>query len=258
MLTPNASATPTTCLRSGRLTSMRRDHSDVDHPPRFPGGPLSAVGTFILWRNDGPCNTDDAEVYLDAVLPLAIQVQNETGWEHWARLKTLELLPKLKEMDEDLWAHHVREASKRKGVGVDKIAKLLRIREAQLKACFPTKRQLVHRRVRHCEVDLHCIFVDTHEGHARQGLEQRRDARGARGPARPGFCDRLPSSAHRLPAAERRRADCGIQWPESARLPAEGLHRREDKSLSRSGAPGCQRISLLRDRDGDGIAEVHT
>src|SRR3954454_15565820 len=82
------------------------------HSSRFPGGPLSAVGTFILWRNDGPCNTDDAEVYLDAVLPLAIQVQNETGWEHWARLKTLELLPKLKEMDEDLWAHHVREASK--------------------------------------------------------------------------------------------------------------------------------------------------
>jgi glucose/arabinose dehydrogenase len=30
------------------------------------------------------------------------------------------------------------------------------------------------------------------------------------------------------------------------------------KALSRSGAPGGQRISLLRDRDGDGIAEVHT
>ena len=30
------------------------------------------------------------------------------------------------------------------------------------------------------------------------------------------------------------------------------------KALSGSGAPGGQRISLLRDRDGDGIAEVHT
>jgi hypothetical protein len=40
---------------------------------------LSAVGTLIGCRHEGPCNTDDAAVYVDVVLALAIQVQNEKG-----------------------------------------------------------------------------------------------------------------------------------------------------------------------------------
>src|SRR3954452_8723881 len=139
-------ADPKRLSKADHLLTVGKAHINEKGPQRrgppasFSRRTLSAAETFILWRYKGPCNTDDAEVYLDAVLPLAIQVQNEAGWEDWARLKTLELLPKLKEMDEDLWADHVREASKRKGVSVDKIAKLLHIREAELDACFQTKR----------------------------------------------------------------------------------------------------------------------
>jgi hypothetical protein len=125
---------PKRLSKADHLLTVGKAHINEKGPQRrgppasFSRRTLSAAGTFILWRNKGPCNTDDAELYLDAVLPLAIQVQNETGWEDWARLKMPELLlPKLKEMDEDFWATHVREASKRKGVGVDKIAKLLHI-----------------------------------------------------------------------------------------------------------------------------------
>src|SRR5436190_23723057 len=78
---------PKRISKADHLLTVGKAHINEKGPQRrgppasFSRRTLSAVGAFIVWRNDGPCNTDDAEDYLDAVLPLAIQIQNETGCE---------------------------------------------------------------------------------------------------------------------------------------------------------------------------------
>jgi hypothetical protein len=93
---------------------------------------LNAVRKFIYWRHDGPCVTDDWVWYIDAVLPLLVQVSKEKGHPPgWVRQMADEIFPRM-DCCPEWWDEQIEEASKPVGIKVDTIAKRLGIKEIEL------------------------------------------------------------------------------------------------------------------------------
>jgi len=63
-------------------------------------------------------------------------------------------------------------------------------------------------------------------------------------------------SALALPAAERRRAGGRDQQPAAPEEGADRLHRRADDEAGRGAVPSANRITLLRDANGDGKPDL--
>jgi hypothetical protein len=103
---------------------------------------MAAVRKLLLWRHNGPCDTDDGVFYIEAVLPLLMRMQNERGLKpSWARSTTCELLPLLSDAPEDWWEYQEDLAAKRRTMSVDLLARILYIREIELDLCFGPKRK---------------------------------------------------------------------------------------------------------------------
>jgi hypothetical protein len=102
---------------------------------------LNAVRKFIYWRHDGPCVTDDWVWYIDAVLPLLVQVSKEKGHPPgWVRQMADEIFPRM-DCCPEWWDEQIEEASKPVGIKVDTIAKRLGIKEIELDRCFGPNRR---------------------------------------------------------------------------------------------------------------------
>lgn len=102
---------------------------------------LNAVRKFIYWRHDGPCTTDDWVWYIDAVLPLLVQISKEKGHPpEWVRRMADEMFQGI-DCCPEWWDEQIEEASLPVGIKVDTIAKRLGIKEIELDRCFGPDRR---------------------------------------------------------------------------------------------------------------------